>query len=98
MYLLYRTFICCGAGGVDWKMSILYSTVLYSIVLYLVWTGRCLYCTVLHCVAGGVDWKSLVEKRDAYVERLNGIYAREDLATKAVIIHLPHQYLQSVNQ
>jgi hypothetical protein len=52
----------------------------------------------MYCIAGGVDWKSLVEKRDAYVERLNGIYAREDLATKAVNIHLPHQYLQSANQ
>jgi hypothetical protein len=24
-----------------------------------------------------VDWGTLVEKRDAYVERLNGIYARQ---------------------
>jgi hypothetical protein len=29
------------------------------------------------CTAGGVDWGTLVEKRDAYVERLNGIYARQ---------------------
>lgn len=30
----------------------------------------------LHAQLGGVDWRTLVEKRDAYVERLNGIYAR----------------------
>jgi hypothetical protein len=26
--------------------------------------------------ADGIDWGTLVQKRDAYVERLNGIYAR----------------------
>jgi len=29
----------------------------------------------LDATFGGVDWKKLVDKRDAYVERLNGIYA-----------------------
>jgi hypothetical protein len=30
----------------------------------------------MYLCAGGIDWGTLVQKRDAYVERLNGIYAR----------------------
>jgi hypothetical protein len=46
-YHIYCTLICCGAGGLDWKMSIRYSTVLYSIVLYSMWCGLEDACTVL---------------------------------------------------
>ena len=34
----------------------------------------------------GMDWRKLVEKRDAYVERLNGIYQRNLDNSKVEVI------------
>ncbi len=47
-------------------------------------------CTLYRtCTAGGVDWGTLVEKRDAYVERLNGIYARQAVKKPRHYISIP---------
>ena len=44
---------------------------------------------------GHVDWKMLVEKRDAYVKRLNGIYATNLENSKVTHIHGMAKFISS---
>ncbi|XP_023323127.1 glutathione reductase, mitochondrial isoform X2 [Eurytemora carolleeae] len=49
----------------------------------------------LNATLGHVDWKMLVEKRDAYVKRLNGIYATNLENSKVTHIHGMAKFISS---